>query len=387
VTRRAKETGGGEQQSRLAALAAVARHFDATWPPAFDALTEGRSVWTCMPWLNLASGKNGWPTDCVSVVHGPSNQGKTSFVLALLKSFLEQECPAVLLDIEQTTAFSFAASMMGDCARLPIFRASRQASYETTRNEVRRFCDVIGEARAKKAVPENTTALIAIDSLKKLLPDKLWDALDKEVGKPKRGRDGKEEVQYGIDGMNGAAGRFKAAFNGAWLDELGPLLKQTGVGMVIIAREKVEKTMFGENVTLGGGNNLFFDSAFVTRIVCKRQIVDSEGGAGATLYGEQHEVEVYKTKIAGKRTRWPTAYFHTSTGALDGVPLGFDAARDYLETAKHLELIDPKDAYNAFEGEKLGHGANQAVKRLYADAKVFARLRAVVDEVVASRCS
>jgi hypothetical protein len=277
----------------------------------------------------------------------------------------------VLLDIEQTTAFSFAASMMGDCARLPIFRASRQASYETTRNEVRRFCDVIGEARAKKAVPENTTALIAIDSLKKLLPDKLWDALDKEVGKPKRGRDGKEEVQYGIDGMNGAAGRFKAAFNGAWLDELGPLLKQTGVGMVIIAREKVEKTMFGENVTLGGGNNLFFDSAFVTRIVCKRQIVDSEGGAGATLYGEQHEVEVYKTKIAGKRTRWPTAYFHTSTGALDGVPLGFDAARDYLETAKHLEVIDPKDAYNSLDGDKLGHGANQAVKRLYADAKVL----------------
>jgi hypothetical protein len=337
-----------------------------------------------MPWVNLASGKKGWPTDCVSVIHGPSNGGKTAFLLALLKSFLEQGNPSSLLDIEQTTPFSFAASMMGPVARSPIFRASREASFETTRKEVRRFCDLIGEARAKGSVPETMTALIAVDSLKKLIPDKLWDEITKDAsGKSKRGTD----KESGIDGMGGRAGQYKASLNGAWLDELNRLLKQTGVGMVIVARENVERLMFGESVTLGGGKNLFFDASFVARVTCKRQIVDSEGGAEATLYGEQHEVEVYKTKIAGKRTRWPTAYFHTSTGALDGVPLGFDAARDYLETAKHLEVIDPKDAYNSLDGDKLGHGANQAVKRLYADAKVFAKLRAAVDEVVASRCS
>lgn len=374
-----------EKKSGDAVLAAIARDFDKTWPPAWEALTEVRSVPTAAPWVNLASGKGGWPTDCVTVVHGPSNEGKTSFVMLLIKSFLERGHPASLLDIEQTTPFSFALGMMGPCARLPIFRASRQASYEATRKEVRRFCDVIGELRASRSVPEDTTALVAVDSLKKLVPDKLWDEITKDAsGKPRRGK----EDGAGVDGMGGRAGQYKASLNGAWLDELGPLLKQTGVGMVIVARENVERLLFGgENVTLGGGKNLFFDSAFVCRVTCKRQIVDSEGGAGATLFGEQHEVEVYKTKIAGKRTRWPTAFFHTSTGQLDGVPAGFDVARDYLETAKHLEVVDPGDAYNAFGGEKLGHGANQAVKRLYADAKTFAELRAAVDEAVAARCS
>lgn len=370
-----------EADERAASLAKVAGEM-AGWKPAYSALSEVRAVQTILPWLNVVSGVGGWPTDRFAMLHGPSNQGKTLLLLALLVSFLRRGHFAALLDAEHTTPFSWVEQMMGSASRLPTFLAQREASYEKVRNAVRRFCDKIGEARAKREIPQETTGLIALDSIRKLVPEKIWDELAKEsAGKVKKGFRGKP-AKRGVDGMGGRAAQIKAALNAAWLDELVPLLAQTGVGMVVIARETVEETAFSTEVSTGGGKALFFDSSLVVRSTLHRSIVDGEG-KDAPLVGERHAVEVYKTKIAGKETRWPTAYFNVSNGKLDGVPAGFDLARDLLELAESRGAVR-KDGSGQFflERLKLGQGANKVVRRLYAEPELLARLeRAVTGEV------
>lgn len=366
------------EDDRLRALAAVAKDF-AGFKPAWSALTEVRAVPTVLPWLNRVSGVGGWPTDRFALVHGKSNEGKTSFLIALIKSFVERAHFAALVDAENTTPFSFVELLMGSAARNPGFVATREAGYENVRKAVRRFCDRIGEARAKGQVPEDTTAIIALDSIRKLVPEKIWEELTKEAaGKAKKGPRGKP-AKRGVDGMGGRAAQIKAALNAAWLDELVPLLAQTGVGMVAIARESVEVTPFGgEEVRLTGGKALFFDSSLVVRVTRSRSVLDGEG-ADAPLVGERHAIEVYKTKIAGKDVRWPEAFFHTSNGRLDGVPAGFDRARDLLDLAEDAGAVHKDGAGQFLLGRlKLGRGANQVVRRLYAEPDLLARLEQAV---------
>ena len=368
-----------EAESRVAALAKAAGDFK-DWRPAAFALAEVRAVPTVLPWVDRVSGVGGWPTDRFTLVHGPSNHGKTVFLIALLLSYLRRQHFAALLDAEQTTPFSFVAQFMGGEARNPAFFATRESGYERVRASVRRFCDFVGEKRAKREVPEDTTALIALDSIKKLVPEKLWDELTKEAaGKPKKGFKGKPGKR-GVDGLGGRAAQMKAALNSAWLDELVPLLGQTGVGMVAIARETVEDSLFGEKVSLTGGKAIFFDSSLVVRVTRHRSVVDGEG-AQAPLVGERHSVEVTKTKIAGKEVRWPEAFFNVSNGQLAGVPFGFDRPRDLLELAESLGAVK-RDGSHAFQlGRlKLGQGANRVVQRLHADPELLAKLEAALAE-------
>ncbi len=373
MRRRAEER---EEADRTKALAAVAKDF-LGFRPAFSALAEVRSVPTILPWLNAVSGVGGWPTDRFALVHGPSNEGKTTLLIALLKSFVDRAHFAALIDAEQTTPFSFVESFMGESARHPGFVATREAGYENVRKFVRRFCDRIGEARAKRQIPEETTAIVALDSIRKLVPERIWDELTKEAeGKAKRGMRGKP-AKRGVDGMGGRAAQMKAALNAAWLDELVPVLSQTGVGMVVIARETVEEKQFGEEVRLTGGKALFFDSSLVVRVTRAKSILDGEG-AGAPLVGERHSVEVYKTKIAGKGVRWPEAFFHTSNGRLEGVPAGFDRARDLLALAVDRGAVTASDGFFSIGKLKLGRGENAVVRRLHAEPDLLARVESAI---------
>jgi len=363
-----------EAESRVAALAKAAGDFK-DWRPAAFALAEVRAVPTVLPWVDRVSGVGGWPTDRFTLVHGPSNHGKTVFLIALLLSYLRRQHFAALLDAEQTTPFSFVAQFMGGEARNPAFFATRESGYERVRASVRRFCDFVGQKRAKREVPEDTTALIALDSIKKLVPEKLWDELTKEAeGKAKKDQRGNVKAR-GIDGMGGRAAQIKAALNAAWLDELIPLLAQTDVAFACVARQTIDTE--GE-VKIGGGAALIYDSSLRVEVERDGWITNgAENQKDEVIFGERHKVIVRKTKIAGREERWPAAYFHSSTGALEGVPAGFDRPRDVFDLGLRSGVVDMKHGgHYSFAGESLGQGANKVVRRLHADPTLLARLEA-----------
>lgn len=371
--RRAADKAAAGRRKALAAVAAKLAGFR----PAHDVLVRVRAVKTVFPWLNLVSRVGGWPTARFTLVHGKSSHGKTEFAHGVGASFLQADGLYALVDAEQTTPFDWTETLLGpDLARSPGFVAMRPASYEETRGEVRRFCDTFAEAREGGEIEPETPALIVLDSIRKLVPAKIWDELTKEAeGKAKRSRNGQAQPR-GIDGMGGRAAQIKAALNAAWLDELVPLLAQTDVAMLCIARQTLDDD---GNVKVGGGGALVYDSSMVVEVERDSLVTDGGEGASALVYGERHAVVVRKSKVAGRAEKWPTAFYHSSNGRL--VPAGFDRPRDLLDMAVEHGVADKAGGgWISLDGEKLGQGMNNVVKRLHADPALLARLEAAVLE-------
>jgi RecA/RadA recombinase len=346
---------------KLAALGA--RFGKLGLPQAAEVLRPVRAVPTIFPWVDVTLGVGGWPTDRFGLVHGPSNNGKSVFVLGECYSFVSVGHPALYLDAERTTPITWVRQIMGELADSPLFRAKKPASYEETVADVRVFCEAVGEAKAKGEVDPDTTALVVVDSFRKLMPQRLLDQILAEFGSGKNDR-------KGIDGANGMAARIKANVNAAWADELTALLDQTGCCLIGIGREyqNSDTSQWAPEYKLGGGSALFFEASVVVRVTESGRVLDED----KTLLATEHAVEIRKTKIAGKEERFPRAFFHLATGQEPGVPYGFDRARDVLALAKHLGLVT--GGYYAFQGENLGQGEKNALRTLRSDPEWLSRI-------------
>lgn len=338
-------------------------------PQAADVLRPVRAVPTIFPWVDTTLGISGWPTDRYGLVHGPSNKGKSVFTLGLCYSFVQVGHPALYIDAERTTPITWARQLMGTHADSPIFRAKKPKSYEDTVADVRAFCEAIGEAKAKGEVDENTTGIVIVDSLRKLVPQKMLDQMMKEFSDSATpGRNDRK----GIDGANGMAARIKAALNAQWADELTALLDDTGTCLVAIAREyqKQKEHDWDLDYVLGGGSAIFFEASVTARIDESGRVLDEKK---ENLFATQHSVSILKTKVGQKEERYPRAFFHLATGAEEGVPYGFDRARDVLALAKHIGVIGDGGWY-PFEGQNLGQGEKNALRTLRNNPELLARV-------------
>ena len=329
-----KAAAKAESRQRRSSLEAVADRFK-NFRPAREVLTRVRAVPTIFPQFDHAVRVGGFPIERFSLVHGPSSHGKTTWALGLMKSFLAREHLALLIDAERTTPFDWTQKMLGEHAEHPGFYADRPQTYEATVDRVREFVTNLAEAREAEELPPETSAIIVVDSLRKLVPENILAKISKE---------GASGAMGSIDGMGGRAAQIKAALNAAWLDELIPLLEQTRTAFVAIERETddpdadVWAKKYGTNFKVGGGKALYYDSSLVMRVE-RAKWVQQKGGDDekATIYGERHRVTIRKTKVAGKDDKQSVAYFHTSNGVL--VPEGFDRARDVLELAQRFEIV------------------------------------------------
>lgn len=340
-------------------------------PQATEVIRSVRAVPTIFPWVDCVLGVGGWPTDRFGIVHGPSNNGKTAFVIGQCKSFVQVGHPSLYQDAERTTANSgdWVASLMGDLVKSPLFRLKKPDSYEEIVDNTRRFCETIGDAKAHGEVDPDTTGLVILDSLRKAVPKRLLDQLMREFSE---GTTPGKNDRNGIDGANGRAAMIKAALNAQWADELTMLLDQTGTSMIVIGRETKnsnKKSEFDLDWVLTGGDAIIFEASVQARILESKRIVDDE----KRLFATEHAVEIRKTKIAGKEERYPRAYFHLATGIEDGVPYGFDRARDVLALGRELHIIGDGGRY-PFEGENLGHGELNALKTLRNDPELLQRI-------------
>lgn len=344
-----------EEQERWAAMSSVADQFT-HWRPAPEVLTSVRSVRTIFPMFDRATRVGGYPIDRVNTVHGPSGVGKTTLTLGIGLSFLLQGHFFAHIDAEMTTPANWISTLFGNQIHNPGFVAMRPTNYEEAIDGTRKLVETIAEAREKGRLPKDTTALIAVDSIRKLIPKALMAKIRKD----------------GADGLGGRAQQLKAAMNQAWLDDLTPLLYHTGTSVLLIAREADRPDAddmdrkFDTAWQVQGGKGIIYDASLVMR--CTRASWVYASGAKdekKDVLGEKIKVSIWKTKVESKDAKHALAYFHTSNGKL--VPEGFDRARDVIELALSYGIIEQAGSWYSYNGKRLGQGINSVVKMLTDD--------------------
>jgi hypothetical protein len=365
-------------RQRLEQMADVAKSFRA-FRPAPEVVRRIESVPSLFVDLDRVFGVGGIPTSRVLVVHGPSNKGKTALSLGMGLSFLRRDHFFGLVDLEQTTPEDWLRDLYGEAFEHPGFAALPTGNFEQVRAGVRDFFETIAKARDAGKLSPDTRALVLVDSVKKLMPAKLWDALQKSMAEALKGAEAAEERDAqgrrkggskqrktgggGVDGASGMGGMIKAQFITAWLDELVPLLAATQGTILLIAREKViEATNMYEKdiIELGGGEGINYDASLRLRIDAKPVYVGE--GESRVFVGERHTVDILKTKIHGKQEQVPRGVFHTSNGV--ECPAGFNRARDLLVCGLELGVIEQRGAYFSTTKVKLGQGVDQTLKSL-----------------------
>ena len=346
----------GQNRDLLDSFGKVASAFK-DWKPATEVLVKVTAVPTIFPQYDVATRVMGHPIARFCRVRGPSNEGKTTFNIGLMLSFLKRGHFAGFADAERTTPPEWLHEMMGPYVNHPAFSALPVKSYEQTVDAVRAYCEGIAEARERGELPDTTSGIICIDSIRKLVPKNLMKELMTKGTKEK-----------GVDGFGGRAGQIKAALNAAWCDELVPLLADTRMSMAIIARETDDPDagMWDEGIKVGGGKAVYYDSSLDIRIT--RSFINDEEDKKKIL-GERHRVEIRKTKVGKKELKIPVGYFHTSNGVVS--PVGFDLARDVLELAKSEGVITLSGSSYRLDGESIGRGENQTLKYLRTNLEVL----------------
>ena len=307
-----------EQRVQAAAMQEVAGEMKG-WRPQAEVLLDVEAVPTVFPSYDLTVG-GGHPISRVCVVHGATSEGKTSFVLGLMMSFLQGGHFAGLLDAERTTPAKWVNTLMGRLAQHPGFLALPASTYENARASVREYCERIAKARDAGRLLPSTSGIVVVDSIRKLVPERLWDELSKAVkaDKDEAHHFLKRKGSVGIDGMSGRAAQYKAALNSQWMDELVPLMADMRMTIVIVARETDETDRHGNvRPKVGGGAALGYESSLRIRI--KREWLRREDKQKIPyVAGERHDVEIHKSKVHAKRQAVEHAFFHTASGMVEG---------------------------------------------------------------------
>jgi recombination protein RecA len=333
--------------------------------PAVQVLTNVKAVPTIFHQFNRGVGVGGWPTQRIAMIHGPSNHGKTQFLLGLNLSFLIASHYAAHVDAELTTPEAWVRELMGDYADSRCFRAMRPRNYEEVASSVRSIAEVISHAKAEGTIPAETACIVGIDSIRKLVPEKLLDKISK-----------------GADGLDGAKGRgamMRAALNAQWLDELAPLAYHAGLAPVLISRETENPNSdpWEPDFKVTGGVALVYESSLVLRIVrdnwVKAGSAPKKGESDTRkILGERHLVRITKTKVSGKEGKVIDSYFHTSNGTES--PAGFDIARDVFDLCERLKIIEVKGSWYSYNGNNLGQGEVKAVQAIRERPELQAEL-------------
>jgi recombination protein RecA len=361
----------GENRARLAAMARVGDGMG-PWRPAVEVLREVEAVPTRFVQFDVATRVGGFPLSRIALVHGPSAGGKTKFSLGVGGSFLAAGHFFGLLDAERTTPPSWLRHALREYADHPGMRALPVSSYEAAVDGVRQFCTSIADARKSGALPEDTTGIVVVDSIRKLVPKDLLKRLlseGAEGGGKRRGF--RKGGKVGVDGLGGRAAQHKAALNAAWMDELVPLLADTRCSVLIVARE--ETTDDGE-VKVGGGRALVYDASLRCQVV-EEQMWEGDG-QDRHFVGEKHVVAIRKTKLTGKIEPVSYAAFYTSNGST--APEGWWPERDLVECALELGVVATKGSWYSFDGKRLGQGLAGVLKRFADEPELVPALEVAV---------
>lgn len=377
-----KKSERSTAELRLDAMRKVVAKSSA-FKPARQVLKRVRAVPTIFPGSDNMMRVGGWPIDRVVTLHGESGKGKSLYANGLGLSFLQRGHFFKLIDAERTTPITWVEHLFAEYADHVGFSAMKPRTYEDAVKEVREWCNVIGNAKAKGDLPQDMTGLVVVDSIGKLVPTNFFDKIAKSLadsdGQSKGRRPNQKTI--GVDGFGGRSGQIMAGLHKAWLNELVGLLDDTGTAMIFITRESVDveadflAKAQGRDFKVTGGLSVKYDASILARVQQAGWVYGpGPEDKAKPVYGERHRISVTKTKIAGKEGKVQQGVFHSSNGVL--VPQGFDRARDVLVLAKDFGIVKGTGwlswAKNKWNGE------HNAVKALTAKPDLLVELEAVV---------
>jgi len=338
------------------------------WKPAVEVFDRITSVRTCLPGFNEAVRVGGLPVRRIHTVHGPTHGGKTAFVLALVKSFVERGYLAGYADAEHTLGQEFAAEMVADLQRYRNFLAIRPENYEQMISAGDRF--LLRSAEVRKKFPDAKSILV-VDSINKLVPKRELKNILKAGEADKKGAD---------ELAKGHHGRYRAALNQAWLDHLTPLVARADCAVLMIAQEREEDDpadFFAETFKVKGGAALLFDASLVMRVMKAEPVwlPGTEKKSNDAICGWRHRVRIWKSKVGHMDGRYTDGLFHLSNGKLVGK--GLDTARDAMVVGAKLGVLKTSGSWYSFGGKRW-QGENGVVQGLASDR---ARLSKLLDAI------
>lgn len=334
------------------------------WKPAAEVFDAIESVRTCLPDFNRAVHVGGLPVRRIHTVHGPTHGGKTAFVLALVKSFVTRGFLAGYADAEHTLGQEFAAEMVADLQAFPNFLAIRPENYESMITAADRFLG--RSAKVCEKFPEHRSIMV-IDSINKLVPKR-------ELEKVLKG--GEINIEGAKELAKAHHGRYRAALNQAWLDQLTPKVARANCALVVIAQEREEDdptSFFKDNFKVKGGAALLFDASIVARVMKGTPVFlpGSDKKTNDRICGFKHRVRIWKSKVGHLEGRHTDAVFHISNGKL--VPRGLDTARDAMNVGADLGVLKTSGSWYSFGGKRW-QGENGVVQGLAKDPARLAKL-------------
>lgn len=322
--------------------------------------------------FNRATTVGGAPLSCVYLVHGPSQSGKTTFLLSMIESFIRAGGLAAFVDAEMAadTKRWFRQLGVDPSKVLYIGRTNVETrsadlgylSYEEIVEEVDEFIERYRKAKREGRIGPRTPLLIIIDSISRMVPKSLLKSLEKDGG----------------DALRSGIGRIQAQMNAAWLAELGVKVGDEPILLGVIAHEMEAQgaSKYEPDYKVKGGTSIVFDAMMRIRLVHAGRIYDSAGD-DAEVVGKRHRITIMKNKHGPD---YQTATFYTSNGA--GIaPVGFDRTREVVHEAIERKLIEGPDAKKGLTlGARLSRGAKKfTLKQLYADPDYLAELAEELD--------
>lgn len=329
------------------------------WGSAADVLDRVDSVRTVFPDFNRAVGVGGIPVRRIHTVHGASAGGKSVFCLGLVKSFVDCGYLAAYVDAEHTLGKEFTGEIVRDLEGKPNFLVQRPRNYESTIDAVDEFLDKA--TAVSEQFPEHRS-IVVIDTINKLVPKR---ELTNVV------RDGGSEV------AKGHHGRYRAAMNQAWLDQLTPKIAASNCAFVVIAQERDDDTddflkSRGDTFKIKGGRSLVYDASLVMR-VGKAQAIYKDGKkpdskANDSIVGFGHRVRIWKSKVGHMDGRHTDCVFHLSNGRLSEA--GLDYARDVLAVAMKLGIVELAGSWYSYAGKRF-QGFKNALIGLYENPEML----------------
>lgn len=341
------------------------------WAQADDVFDRVMAVPTIFLSFNRATRVGGLPVRRITTLHGKTHGGKTAFALGLLKSFVDGGHLSAYVDAEHATPAEFLIELLGQLKGKPNFLGKRPKSYEETIDSTDAFLKYAEELIKKSP---SMCSFELIDSINKLVPERELKNVQKT---------GAEEL------AKGHLGRARAATNQAWLDHLVPRLGNANCALVLIAQERKVATTskWEDDWALKGGGALAFDSSLLCRVLKSSPVKD---GSGGPIVGFRHRVRIYKSKVGHMDGKYTDCFFHLSSGALEGVPPGFDLGRDAIELGLELGTCTLQGAWIGWMGASgkriRRNGHNACVKFLAKHPDEFAHLfDAVTRSITAER--
>lgn len=337
------------------------------WAPASEVFDLVEAVPTCMPGFNRAVRVGGVPVRRIHTIHGPTHGGKTAFVLAIARSFADPGYLVGYVDAEHALDRKFAAEIAPGMASQPNFMAKRPNSYEDTIVAVDAFLAAARKVREKH--PEACSAVI-IDSITKLVPERELEKILKE---------GATDAKGAKELAKGHHGRYRAALNQGWLDQLVPKMAAANCALILIAqeREEADPTDFYQDFKVKGGAALLFDAALVCRVMKAEPVFapGTEKKSNDAIVGWKHRVRIWKSKVGHMDGRWSDGFFHLKNDKI--TTPGLDTARDALEVGADLGVVNKSGSWFSYQGRRW-QGETKATAWLEANPE---RLHALLSEI------